>query len=257
MKVLDLFCGGGGASEGMKRAGADEIWGVDIGFQHHYPFWFIQADVFNLSLKFIRQFDFVWASPPCQAYSYAAARWRNSGKTWPDLIARTRGLLIDAAVPFCIENVPGAPIRKDLLLCGQMFELHVIRHRYFELFGFSCYQPVHRNHRGMVMRHFYVTVAGTGGNYPGHNFDKLRCLEGATQLETWRYAMGIDRMDKKCLREAVPPAYAEFIFGEFMRNNYWGMRSVNRQKFHEVMNQLGAYERRENEFKESSVPGRG
>lgn len=218
MKVLDLFSGAGGASEGMKRAGADEIWGVDIEFQSQYPFWFIQADVFNLSLKFIKQFDFVWASPPCQAYSYAAARWRNSGRVWPDLIARTRGLLIEVGTPFCIENVPGAPIRKDLMLCGEMFGLKVIRHRYFETFGFRPPQLSHIKHRGMVKDGFYVTVAGHGGDYAGHNFCKLNDLPGANQLKTWRYAMDINWMDKKQLREAVPPAYAGYILREFLAN---------------------------------------
>ena len=218
MKVIDLYCGGGGASMGMFEAGADTVLGVDIAAQPEYPFWFLQADIQNLTLEFLSAADFIWASPPCQAYSYAAARWRNSGKTWPDMVSFTRELLLETGKPFVIENVAGAPIRKDLTLCGEMFDLKVIRHRKFEIHGFSVAQPEHIKHRGMVKDGYYVTVAGNGGDYAGHSFCKLNDLPGANQLETWQFAMGIPWIsNKKTLREAVPPAYAKYIFSEFLR----------------------------------------
>ena len=122
MKALDLYCGGGGATVGMIRCGVD-VFGVDISAQREYPgshdlFKFLQADVLKLPVEFLQRFDFIWASPPCQAYSYAAHRWRNTGREWPDLLPATRDLLLETRIPFCIENVAGAPIRKDLLLCG-------------------------------------------------------------------------------------------------------------------------------------------
>ena len=222
LRVLDLYCGGGGATVGMTRAGAI-VTGVDIIAQPEYPGFynfldFRHADVLKLPVEFLREFDFIWASPPCQAYSYAAHRWRNSGKTWPDLVEATRDLLLNSSVPFCIENVAGAPIRHDLMLCGEMFRLKVLRHRYFEVEGFSSVaQPEHIKHRGMVKDGHYVTVAGNGGDYAGHNFCKLKELPEATQLETWQYAMGIDWISsKKTLREAVPPAYSEYILKQFL-----------------------------------------
>ncbi|KKL06487.1 hypothetical protein LCGC14_2595530 [marine sediment metagenome] len=221
MRVLDLFCGGGGATVGMMNAGASVV-GVDILSQPEYPGFydfsnFIQADVMKLPIEFLQKFDLLWASPPCQAYSYAAHRWRNSGRTWPDLLDDTRQILLEASVPFVIENVAGAPMRKDLMLCGEMFGLKVIRHRYFEIHGFSIAQPEHIKHRGMVKDGHYVTVAGNGGDYAGHNFCTLRELPGANQLQTWQYAMQIDWISKKAtLREAVPPRYSEYIMKEFI-----------------------------------------
>lgn len=219
IKVLDLFCGGGGATVGMIKAGA-QVTGVDIVAQREHPGYgnfldFRHADVLSLPLNFIRSFDFVWASPPCQAYSWASGVWRNRGRSWPDLVSQTRELLLRADVPFCIENVAGAPIRHDLMLCGEMFGLKVIRHRYFEIEGFDSIQPEHRKHRGKVADGYYVTVAGHNC-FGLEGFRTRNNLPGANGLEVCQYAMGIDWIqNKKTLRECVPPRYAEYILRQF------------------------------------------
>ena len=70
MRVLDLFCGAGGAAIGLHRAWSDaEILGGDIKPQPHYPFTFVQADAMIYPLD---GFDFIWAIPP--AYSEFIAR---------------------------------------------------------------------------------------------------------------------------------------------------------------------------------------
>jgi hypothetical protein len=180
---------------GLHRAGFD-VTGVDIRPQPNYPFRFVQGDALRPPFD-LSEFDFIWASPPCQAYSWAAKRWKSVERA--DLIEPVRDLLTSQNVPFCIENVVGAPIRVDLVLMGQMFGLRVIKRRHFELHGFWAMQPVaSKPGRIGFGPNDFVTVAGHGGN-------------GSARLANWQDATGIDWMTKKEMAEAIPPAYAEFI----------------------------------------------
>jgi len=90
MKMLDLFCGAGGASMGYHRAGF-EVVGVDIKPQPRYPFEFIQADCLALNPDFVASFDAVHASPPCQAHTRLNKMW--NAKRHRDLIPETRAFL--------------------------------------------------------------------------------------------------------------------------------------------------------------------
>ncbi|MHA1249791.1 MAG: DNA cytosine methyltransferase [Candidatus Helarchaeota archaeon] len=210
--ILDLYCGAGGSAVGIANACRKykkrfKIIGIDIKRQKNYPFEFIQQDVLDLSNKFLKKFDFIWASPPCQLYSNGTARWRNIeayATKYVDLIDPTRNLLKKSKVPFVIENVIGAPLRKDLILCGQMFNLKVIRHRIFEIWGFSVKAPYHPYCRDLVKKGKAYTIAGGGGNSKSYKF------------EDWKKAMGISWMNKKELIEAIPPAYSEYIFSKFI-----------------------------------------
>jgi hypothetical protein len=156
----------------------------------------------------LSDFDAIHASPPCQANT--ALTKGNRARGWKDdhvdLIPETRELLDAAGLPYVIENVQGATMRRDLTLCGEMFGLGVIRHRYFELGGWSTEAPEHVPHRGRVAgyRHGqwyegpYFAVYGNGG--------------GKGSVEQWQTAMGIDWISGRVLlAEAIPPAYTEFV----------------------------------------------
>jgi DNA (cytosine-5)-methyltransferase 1 len=207
--LLDLFCGAGGCAVGYARAGFDVV-GVDKEPQPNYPFEFIQAD----ALEFIDEkppgwldihFDAIHASPPCQAFSVATLfHGRNASHV--DLVDEVRWRLDSHSLPWVIENVPGAPIQHDVLLCGEMFGLGVHRHRYFETRGFFVMQPPHGKHRLKGAPTNSAQPDGYARLVAGHFAD----LPGASD------AMGIDWMTREELAQAIPPAYTEHI-GEFLR----------------------------------------
>ena len=204
-RLLDLYAGAGGASVGYHRAGFDVV-GVDIADQPNYPFRFVKADALEFVAACGDLFDVIHASPPCQGYT-ALTTGTNAGRTaQPKLVAATREALEATGRPYVIENVQGSDVRRDITLCGEMFGLSVIRHRYFELGGWTMPHPVHKPHRGRVQgwRHGtyyagpYYAVHGDGG--------------GKGTVAEWQQAMGIDwTAGRKEIAEAIPPAYSAFI----------------------------------------------
>ena len=205
-KLLDLFCCCGGISKGYHNNGF-ECTGVDINDNHKYPYNFIQSDVFELQLSFFEQFDIIHASPPCHRFV-----WGNHNKEkYPDLIDKTRQLLKKTGKPYVIENVPNAPLRKDLLLCGEMFNgLRVLRHRRFEIEGFTVLQPIHGKHKAPIHKNksYYASIAGHGGESYSYN------------INDWKKAIGIDWVnDKKHLTQMIPPKYSEYISKFFYEHN--------------------------------------
>lgn len=210
MKLLDLFCGAGGAAKGYQRAGFYVV-GIDNRPQPRYcGDLFIQADAlmppFDLS-----RFDFIHASPPCQAYSIA----KNNGscKNAPDLVGQTRALLIRSGLPWVMENVAGAPLLNPTMLCGAEFGLRtgqfdLARHRYFECSSFLLAPQC--NHR----RGFTIGVYGNGTN-SYHRAKFGRCVT----VDEMREAMGIDWMVRKELNQAIPPAYTQWIGEQITRGN--------------------------------------
>jgi DNA (cytosine-5)-methyltransferase 1 len=197
-RLLDLFSGAGGGAMGYHRAGF-EVTGVDHLPQRNYPFTFIQADALEYVMGHGHAFDVIHASPPCQAYT--PLRALQGGKSYPDLVAATRAALTATGRPWVIENVPGAPLRHFITLCGAMFGLRTYRHRRFET-SRMLFQPHHPPHIVKTLtkgrkagwaRGLNVSVTGDVGRYVGPE------------------ALGIDWMTGDELSQAIPPAYTEFV----------------------------------------------
>ena len=220
-KLLDLFCGAGGAAMGYHRAGF-EVVGVDLSPQPNYPFEFHQADAMDVlhhlngggvlaGRYYLSNFAAFHASPPCQRYSDLAHRNGNAD-AWPDLVGPVRDAFKLAewmrGCPWAIENVEGAPLVDPIMLCGTMFpELRVLRHRLFES-NRTLSAPAH-GHHPLVFTHdkrkahygrldqdtSFVQVTG-GGN---------------CSVANARDAMGIEWMPTNELNEAIPPAYPDHL----------------------------------------------
>ena len=199
-RLLDLFCGAGGASVGYYRAGF-EVEGVDIKPQPHYPFKFYQADALEFPLE---GFDAYHASPPCQAYASITnrnprRRLIDMKQLHPDLIEPIRKLLQDNGKPFVIENIINArpKLVEPIMLCGQMFGLGVFRHRLFEC-SFPIFAIPHEKHNGKIGDGHYFACYGNTHKSNGLMADRIK-------------AMAIDWMTCNEIAEAIPPAYTEYI----------------------------------------------
>ena len=221
--ALDLFCGAGGASMGLHRAGFDVV-GVDVKPQPRYPFAFVQADALAPPFD-LADFHFIWASPTCQRHTKIWRGQEHMRERYPEHITPTRELLAASGALTCIENVPGAPLRPDLVLTGAQFGLDIVRNRVFELGGFSVPFSLVPQHKGTVSNGDLACVAGNGANNAWNvrrqrgPFTKWRDLpeglkrrlKARNNVAGWRAAMGIEWMTRDELSQAIPPAYAEHI----------------------------------------------
>jgi DNA (cytosine-5)-methyltransferase 1 len=177
---------------GYHRAGFNVV-GVDIKPQPNYPFPFIQVDAMMFPLD---GYDVIHASPPCQAFSRASGQKKGDHA---DLLTPTAWRLWGRLA--IIENVPQSPIRKDAMLCGEMFALRLHRHRYFETIGFSLPHRIHPEHKLRAGRHNCHIERGYTRVIAGH----------FAGMDSAQKAMGIDWMTRHELSQAIPPAYTEYI----------------------------------------------
>jgi DNA (cytosine-5)-methyltransferase 1 len=197
-RLLDLFCGAGGAAMGYHRAGFDVV-GVDINPQPHYPFEFHQGDAMTWPLD---GYDAIHASPPCQAFS-ALSRATGRAGEHPNLIPATRARLTATGRPWIIENVPGAPVA-GFTLCGASLGLEILRHRVFESNVFLLAPPCSHTLGGTTTGQ-YIAFRHSGKVAPG------RIVPPRRSEAEWSAAADVGWMSHKEARQAIPPAYTEWI----------------------------------------------
>lgn len=224
MRILDLFAGAGAASVGYRRAGF-EVVGVDIEPQPNFPGPFIVHDALTLDMRFLRSFDAIHASPPCQHAT--ALRHAPGGKVHANLIPPTRALLQAAGRPYVIENVVGAELVDPIMLCGSHFGLgtHVgaaddtrffqlQRHRLFEC-SFPVPQP--------ACQHSEPVIGVYGGHVrcraSAHGGRGTRDFVGEDKKALARQAMGVDwRCTFDEISQMIPPDYCAYI-GTWLRDH--------------------------------------
>lgn len=211
-RLLDLFCGAGGAARGYQLAGF-HVTGVDIRPQPRYAGdEFIEGDALDYARTHAWGFDAIHASPPCQDHSNVTGRNRKAsgpkGTGW--MLAETVRLLVELGRPWVVENVETATWPPDVygvLLCGSSFGLDVRRHRWFATNVPMLAPPCDHTWQKPRFRSLdsrsatgLASVVGVHGhlNYAGEL--ELRCA-----------AMGIDWMTTDELSQAIPPAYTHFI----------------------------------------------
>jgi DNA (cytosine-5)-methyltransferase 1 len=231
LRLLDLFCGAGGAAEGYRRAGFTVV-GVDLNPQPRYLFDFHQGDAIAFLKKHGHEFHAIHASPPCQAHTALKGMW--NARKHADLVPATRRALIRNGRPYVIENVPGAPLIDPITLCGSMFGLQtgdgraeLRRHRLFEssfpvALNLKCQHSrmtvgVYGDGNGRDYRR--VPVIGVYGGGPYKDRRRRPELQGQQFSVIERgEAMGIDWMTGNQLSQAIPPAYTEYI-GRALRSH--------------------------------------
>lgn len=226
-KLLDLFCGEGGAGMGYHRAGFD-VFGVDLDPARlaRYPFHYVQADAIEFVLAQGHRFDVIHASPTCTGYSRGTAAIPDRFERYDRLIAATREALVEVGRPYVIENVEDARPELDqpLMLCWSMFRhpgsvidtdgtpLTMRRHRLFEstvplMAPATCHHP-----RG-------VQVAGAYGGARRNAVEARIVRKGGyvpADLDVLRRLVDADWMTERGCFLSIPPAYTEHIGAQLL-----------------------------------------
>jgi DNA (cytosine-5)-methyltransferase 1 len=207
-RLLDLFCGAGGAAMGYHRAGF-EVVGVDIRPQPNYPFLFVQADALASIDDWSLGVDAIHASPPCQLFS-AYQRANHHQGHHENLIPETRRLLQKTGLPYVIENVVGAPLKDPVTICGVSVGLQVRRHRLFET-SFPLMTP------SCACGAWQEAKYDRGSRHIRPNDRRTVAVgEWRIPLAVQEKAMEIDWMTLPELSQAIPPAYTELIGHQLM-----------------------------------------
>jgi len=191
-RLLDLFCGEGLAAWGYwSSARFSEIVGVDNNqdMKSRYAFDFLCQDVLSLDYEFLDQFDFIHASPPCQAYSYLTP----DPSLHPRLILNVKQMLFASGKPHVVENVPGSALelRPNFVANGHYFGLVTDRPRYF--YVSSLIEPVRLIRPGNTL-----AIHGRG-------FVSRAALVDAMGLRDVVSRARLEKMTRSGIEQGVPP----------------------------------------------------
>lgn len=203
LKLLDLYCCGGGAGHGYELAGFD-VTGIDINPQPKHRGHFIQSDAIEFLYAHHHEYDAIHASPPCQAWSKSSMQFRKMGKKYVDLIQKTREALINTGKPYVIENVPEAPLINPITLCGSMFGMRTYRHRVFES-NIDLTAPPHPPHSSPNAKMGRRPNENQFIQYVGH-FSGVKEVQKMT---------GLHWLGQYELAQSIPPQYTKYI-GEIL-----------------------------------------
>lgn len=205
---------------GYNRAGFDVV-GVDIAPQPHYPFEFIQMDVFEFldsdwsagtPANFAAyDFDVIHASPPCQFHTTMSVRHRGKGflaDEHVNLLTPALELLSTLSLPWVVENVVGAKkfMPNAVSLNGGMFGLGVQRNRLF----CTSWELTPPDKAPKVVNPIGVYGKSPDGRLLWRRTDGTE-QHAASSVEEARAAMGMDWGDWHAVKEAIPPVYTEYI----------------------------------------------
>ena len=236
---IQNFCGGGGASEGCRRAGG-ACHGLDAYEQPDYcrrfgAEAFTKADGMSWStvkgLRDQKQADFLMGGPPCKFYSRARVRGE---ATQPPLIGGFRDqcqALFGQRRQWAIENVMGAEKHMSpdaQVLDGAYFGLKVARARLYETSGKlhvdTCVRDpadalaakccLGRRRRFRRFDEFGRPVFAPCCS--GNIFSVVGKTPWKCTAEECTAAMGMDpgHMGYERLAQSVPPHYAQLVFSQ-------------------------------------------
>ena len=201
MRLLDLYCGAGGAAVGYNRAGFTYIVGVDIVKRRNYPFHFVQGDALEFLAGHASHFGAVHASPPCQAFVSMASKGKHR-----DLLTPTLQALASYSGLWVVENVMTAPMPCTVVLCGSLLRPQGTPAQEVRLKFLIPSLPCRHKEQGRP-----IGVYGNGSSHYrrdfGTNFEYLNKAEASEAMG------GLDWMTAKEICEAVPPSYTEYIGG--------------------------------------------
>lgn len=204
---------------GYHRSGFDVI-GFDVLVQPRYPFSFAQADAIEVLEQLLVYGSYegipapaaIHASMPCQRWS---TQTKQHGPevvaSHPDLIGPVRELLQAWGGVWVMENIPAAPLRRAVLVCGAALGLThdgywLKRHRHFEFSSLLSRGTGCGCHPGMR----FLDVTG-GGPTTRPRLDGGGGRPHKGTAEQVRSIMGMPWATKGGCNEAIPPAYTEFV----------------------------------------------